>query len=94
MAQFGDVLGARVPFDRATGRHKHLGWVTFRDQGAIDRCLQKNDHFLEGNFVCIKLVSHCIKSVTIDLISPIILTIDCINVLSWTDDFIFCSDLR
>ena len=45
---FGEIESANLIIDRATGRSKGFGFVSFKDKGAMSKSLSLNDTDLNG----------------------------------------------
>lgn len=46
--QFGEIESANLIIDRASGRSKGFGFVSFKDKGAMSKALSLNDTEING----------------------------------------------
>ena len=46
--QFGEIESANLIIDRASGRSKGFGFVSFKDKGAMSKALSMNDTEVNG----------------------------------------------
>ena len=52
--QYGAVQDAEVLVDRATGRSRGFGFVSFREREAFDKCLGEQQHKVQGGAVHVR----------------------------------------
>jgi len=56
-SKFGAVTDARVISDRATGRSRGFGFVTFSDQQGCDAALSQQQHELDGRSIIVNMAN-------------------------------------
>ncbi|XP_006864824.1 PREDICTED: SRA stem-loop-interacting RNA-binding protein, mitochondrial [Chrysochloris asiatica] len=47
-AQFGHVRRCTLPFNKATGFHRGMGWIMFSSEEELQNALQQENHVIDG----------------------------------------------